>query len=163
MRSSDGYARIEDNYDPDHYRMGVGKDVLSFSPVKANEAANFQLVFDCKPQRWLKSGEEQKTISSGGKLTNPTQYEAKPIITFTNPTSGGYIRVTKTGKTYELSCVAAYTGAVTVDCETMNIYSGTTNLNNKFSGEFPKLLPGQNTITFSGLSSVKIIPRWWEL
>ena len=30
--------------------------------------------------------------------------------------------------------------------------------------EFPKLVPGSNTISFSGgITSVEIIPRWWTI
>lgn len=62
MRSARSYARIEDNYDLLHYRMGIGKGVLKFSPAQQSIGANAQLVFNCKPQRFLKSGEEEQDV-----------------------------------------------------------------------------------------------------
>ena len=38
--------------------------------------------FNCKPQRFLNIGDTAQTIStSGGTITNPTAFNAKPLIT----------------------------------------------------------------------------------
>lgn len=57
MRRAKAYARLEDTYDMEHYRLGLASGIQSFEPVNRNEASNFQLSFDCKPQRFLKTGE----------------------------------------------------------------------------------------------------------
>ena len=57
MRSAKAYARLEDTYDMEHYRLGLASGIQSFEPVNRNDASNFQLSFDCKPQRFLKTGE----------------------------------------------------------------------------------------------------------
>ena len=57
MRSAKVYARLEDTYDMEHYRLGLASGIQSFEPVNRNDASNFQLSFDCKPQRFLKTGE----------------------------------------------------------------------------------------------------------
>lgn len=162
IRSARSYTRITDTYDTAHFREGFGVEVQEFSPVR-NEGANFQLVFECKPQRFLISGETAQTVSTGAVIANATQYIALPLIQFSNPTSSGKITVVNSEGTFILSATRARTGTVLVDCDTKNIYYGSTNLNDLFSGSFPVLAPGNNTITFTGLSSVKITPRWWEL
>lgn len=158
IRSALGYARIEDNYDPEHYRMGFGVDLFEVTPAR-NEGANFQLVFECMPQRFRTSGDAQTSVSNNGTVNNPTQYEAKPLITITGLTSSGRLTV----GSYTLTATSSYSGTISIDCDTMNIYSGSTNLNSRMSGDFPVLKPGNNTVTFSGISTVKITPRWWEL
>jgi len=83
LASRTGYRRIEDEYHPDEYRMGVYKRGLEFDPVHYNEASEFEITFDCKPQRFLKSGETEITIPSQGSgynLTNPTLFESKPLL-----------------------------------------------------------------------------------
>lgn len=159
IRSSDSYARLEDNFDTTHFRQAIGKGILSFSPVNSNKAANMKLVFNCKPQRFLTTGETESTVTSGDSVNNPTQYNAAPLIVVKNPTA----TATFTVGTYTMTATAAFTGDVVIDCERMNIYSGTVNKNSLFTGSFPVLVPGGNTITFSGFTSFKITPRWWEL
>lgn len=62
LRSSRVYARLEDTYDTDHYRLGIPTGVQSFSPEHRNDGANFEMTFDCKPQRFLKAGETPETV-----------------------------------------------------------------------------------------------------
>ena len=62
MRSSKVYARLEDTYDVNHFRMGLANGVQSFEPANRNDASNFQLNFNCRPERFLKSGETPLTI-----------------------------------------------------------------------------------------------------
>ena len=161
LRSAKNYAKISDNYDTNHYRMGIGVGIVAFTPAQENVAANFQITFNCKPQRFLNSGDTALTPTSGSTISNGYIYTALPLIEFTNPTSSATITI----GTRTLTATAAYTGTVYVDCETRNIYSGANNLNNYFSvtGDFPQLAPGNNTITFSGVTSLKVYPRWWEL
>lgn len=83
LASRTGYRRIEDEYHPNEYRLGVYKSGLEVDPAHYNEAGQFEIVFDCKPQRFLKSGETEITIPSQGggyNLTNPTLFESKPLL-----------------------------------------------------------------------------------
>ena len=77
--SRNGYVRLEDDYNPSEYRMAVYKSGLD---VDANllKAGEFDLIFDCKPQRWLKSGEEAVTVASGDTMDNPTLFESSPLL-----------------------------------------------------------------------------------
>lgn len=86
MRSARSYARIEDNYDLLHFRMGMGKDVLTFEPSAENVGSNMSLVFDCKPQRFLYSGEEEKEIGVWG----PTQTASGDMVSFEDEGGGAF-------------------------------------------------------------------------
>lgn len=163
MRGVTGYKRLTDSYDTTHYRMAISKGVLSFSPVDQNREANFQLVFDCKPQRFLTSGETESAITNGGTISNPTLFNALPLITFTKISSTASISVTNSLGTFTMTATAARNGSGTIDCDTLNIHDGNTNLNSLFTGDFPVLAPGTNTFAISGFTTPKITPRWWEL
>ena len=77
--SRKGYVRLQDEYNPDEYRMAVYKSGLDVDPALLR-AGEFTITFDCKPQRWLTSGETAVTVTSGDTLTNPTLFESGPLL-----------------------------------------------------------------------------------
>lgn len=80
LASRTGYKRIEDEYNPDEYRMGVYTGGLDVVPVASGKAGEFSILFDCMPQRFLKSGETAVSIESGDELINPTLFESHPLL-----------------------------------------------------------------------------------
>ena len=80
MASRVGYCRLEDEYNPDEYRLAVYKSGLDVDPVPFQRAGEFEILFDCKPQRFLKSGEAAVAVANNGKLTNPTLHASKPLL-----------------------------------------------------------------------------------
>lgn len=74
-----GYCRLEDEYNPNEYRMAVYRAGLEVTPASL-KAGEFEIVFDCKPQRYLTSGEVAIPGTSSLTVTNPTLYEAAPLI-----------------------------------------------------------------------------------
>lgn len=77
--SRSGYVRLTDEYNPDEYRMAVYKSGLEVSPAQL-KAGEFSITFDCKPQRYLTSGEEAIDVDSGDVVTNPTLFESNPML-----------------------------------------------------------------------------------
>lgn len=77
--SRNGYVRLSDEYNPNEYRMAIYKSGLEVTPAQL-KAGEFEIVFDCKPQRWLTSGETAITVSSGDTVTNPTLFESSPLL-----------------------------------------------------------------------------------
>lgn len=86
LESSKGkYCRLEDSYDPEVYRLAVYISGGGFTNYY-DEALSGTISFKCKPQRYLKIGEEPITYSGTSEglyseITNITKYESKPIIT----------------------------------------------------------------------------------
>lgn len=74
-----GYCRLEDDYNPSEYRMAVYKSGLETDEPFLT-GAEFDIVFECKPQRYLKSGETGKNMTSGTNINNPTPFDAKPQL-----------------------------------------------------------------------------------
>lgn len=77
--SRKGYVRLQDEYNPNEYRMAVYKSGLEVEPAML-KAGEFEITFDCKPQRWLTSGETAVSVTSGDTITNPTLFEARPLL-----------------------------------------------------------------------------------
>lgn len=74
-----GYQRLEDDMNPDEYRMAVFSKGLE-APTLNQQTATFKVEFNCKPQRYLKSGETAISVTSGQTITNPTLFDASPTL-----------------------------------------------------------------------------------
>ena len=77
--SKKGYIRLSDDYNPNEYRMAVYKSGLEVDHEGLLNG-EFDLVFECKPQRWLTSGETASAVANNGTLTNPTLFESSPLL-----------------------------------------------------------------------------------
>lgn len=80
VASKIGYQRLQDTYHPDEFRMGLFISGLDVEPTASGKAGEFELKFNCKPQRFLTSGETAVTVANNGTITNPTSLNASPII-----------------------------------------------------------------------------------
>lgn len=69
--SRQGYCRLTDEYNPDEYRLAVYKSGLEVDPVQL-KAGQFDITFECKPQRYLTSGEEKKVLGTWGDTETKT-------------------------------------------------------------------------------------------
>lgn len=161
LGSFSGYQRITDTYSSDQFRMGVVSTLLTPEMVGSGVvAAEFDVIVNAKPQRYLTSGEATTTLTASGSITNPTAYASKPLICVYGSGTLGVgsesITIASTGFS-----------SIYIDCDAMDAYSGATPVNDKItlSGyDFPSLEPGSNGITLgNGITKVEIVPRWWTL
>ena len=104
--SKKGYCRLTDEYNPSEYRMAVYKSGLEVDPAQLR-AGEFNITFECKPQRWLTSGETATAVASGGTLSNPTPFEAGPLLEIK-----GYGTIELAG--YEIELVNETMGEITL-------------------------------------------------
>ena len=160
LLSKIGYQRLTDTYNTDEFRLATYEGGLQANPIRNLHAAEFDLLFKCKPQRFLLSGETKTTITAAsGSISNPTTFDSKPLITVT-----GYGTLTVNDMTITIE---NHFAALTIDSELGDCYSGSDNANLYvvFSEDvFPVLKPGNNTIAKSGnITKVEITPRWWRL
>lgn len=112
--SKRGYCRLQDEYNPDEYRLAIYKSGLEVEPAFL-KAGEFTITFECKPQRFLTSGETKQTIAqSGDTITNPTLFESGPLLE-----AEGYGTIEFNGSSIEL--YAETLGKVTLwDAVTFN-------------------------------------------
>ena len=80
LASQVGYQRLTDTFHPNEYRMGAFLDGVEVNPIKYNTASEFEIKFNCKPQRFLTSGETAISVTSGDTITNPTLFESHPML-----------------------------------------------------------------------------------
>ena len=159
LMSSSGYSKLSDTYDPDHYRLARYHAAIEPSMDQLNRHGTFNITFDCDPRRFLKSGDKVAEFTASGTLKNPTLFEALPLIrvygTGYFECNNVYVQITSANE---------YTD---IDCELQEAYKGSTNCNGNIvlvDGVFPSLKSGINSITKgSGMTSIKIYPRWWTI
>ena len=158
LNSKKGYVRLEDNFEPDIYRLAYysGGDAFSNEMTQYGRA---ELRFTCRPERFLKSGETPVSVTNGATLTNPTRFASKPIIHI--EASNQTISVSTGGKTI----TAEVTDYINIDCERLNAYRlPVENKNDKISGSFPTIPSGSNTIGITGTyTKVEITPQWFTV
>lgn len=154
------YKKLEDSYDPDCYRMAFFKGPINFDAKSLNKSGEVTLLFNCMPQRWLKSGEVPIAITVQGQAL-PNQWQpALPLIQLTGT---GDAELSVGSSTISIKDMD---GSLTIDSDTQNAYEGTKNKNGiiTVSGGFPVLATGDTPIIWSGgITAIKITPRWWRL
>ena len=69
-----GYKRLEDSFDPDIYRLANVSNIKLSKLGTIYHSGIFDVTFDCKPQRFLKSGEIAVQLMPWVPLTYRTQY-----------------------------------------------------------------------------------------
>lgn len=160
LMSAKGYCRLEDEYNPDTYRMAIFAGPIDFDMQFLNKIGETTLFFNAKPQRFLKSGDQVLSITAATTLRNPTAFPAKPMITVHGNTAG---TLTVGERTVEIKSIPD--GSLVLDCEIMDAYWEGNNRNSCiYAPEFPELVPGNNAISWTGgITAVEIIPRWWTL
>ena len=158
LNSREGYFRLEDSYNPEEYRMAYYAKAFTPTVNRNLKAAEFPLVFTCKPQRFLKTGEMPIDYTSSSTIVNPYLFKSKPLI---RAYGTGYFTISGVKVT-----IKAANGYTDIDCEAMECYKDTVNCNNNVvldNGVFPVLKPGDNAITMSGITKLTITPRWWTI
>jgi len=173
-----GYCRLEDDYDPDHFRLARFQGPLRFTPGFLNRTAECTLTFDCKPQRWLKSGEYPISVTDKTVLWNLTGYPAAPVIRIEG-TDGSICEVIlKNDAEAEmdayLTIPSGNSGNICLDCESGRVYVDVNGVAVPVSATYaetshrlPVLRPGYTQFAVYEISGsvtkVEIIPRWWTL
>lgn len=160
LLSIKGYARLEDSYHPDVYCLATLSEGIEVETKgRYNTSGQFDLVFNRKPQRFLKRGEYNVSFTSSGTIFNQELFPSKPLI-----------RIYGNGKVTVNSVEMTWSGSssyVDIDCDVQDCYYMGSNMNSKVAlngYNFPELVPGVNTITLgAGVTNVQITPRWWRL
>lgn len=80
LASRFNYIKLTDSYHPDEYRLGLYKSGLTTTPVQRSKAGEFPIVFNCKPQRFLTSGEAEVD----GNAWSNVQTGSGSIVTIDN-------------------------------------------------------------------------------
>ena len=170
LLSKNGYQRLYYSEDADeenyvYYECYLGSGI---DPIVAQQEGmgKFDLTFIRKAQVFLESGETSTFIYRNSTITNPTKFESAPLLRITGVGQVGINDSTITVLEADDETIDDYTD---IDCEIGEAYHDSTaypkNQYIQLSGiDYPKLMPGANRITLgTGITSVKVMPRWWHL
>ena len=158
------YARLTDTYNAGEYRLAlVSKGLEIKAPIDRHGSAD--ITFECKPQRYLLTGEAEQTFTSNGSITNPTNFDSRPLLVVTGLGDLGI-----GGKTLTIEG-ASSSQVLYIDCDTQEawtvsggVISPANDAVQNAGAAFPTLPPGQSGISLGGtISQVKITPKWWRL
>lgn len=161
LLSKRGYKRLEDPYHPKEFRMASYESNLDPDMGVLNRSAKFDIEFNCKPQRFLKSGEITSAVASGTEIRNPTLYNALPIIRVygsgTLTVGDETIEITPSGNEY-----------IDIDSDIMDCFCGTANCNSYVTMSdynYPSFPAQEKTkISFTdGITKVLVKPRFWTI
>ena len=164
-----GYRRLETSDDPDHYWMARVENSPQIA-MRLRTLAPFAIGFDCKPQRFLKSGEipiplDISVFGTETEVYNQYGFASKPLfILEADPNEEQRLaRITINGK---ICTIGNISGTVYIDSDLQNVYNEEGNQNmNAVCPDFPVLEAGKNVVSVygTGYMNVRMIPRWWEL
>lgn len=162
-----GYCELTDSYNTNEIRMAAFYGEINYVMSHLNRYGKATLNFDCKPQRYIASGQIPITFSSSDTLQNDYPFKCRPLI-----------RLDSDGTCYigNYEITAAFPSPKPVgfnhfmiDCETMQCFwlsGGIARNANEYVSlpqGFPVLEPGSNYIDLDTVSSVDITPRWWTI
>lgn len=166
-----GYCELTDSYNTGETRYAAYYGDINYTMEHLNRYGRATISFDCKPQRYLDSGQSSTTISGSDSITNPTAFAARPFIE-TDGWGTFYIG------DYEITVTNPGIVGVSemyIDCESMQCYFKVSTPPDilKVNGSpyvtmpqgFPVLKEGANAIDATLMSggTVTITPRWWKL
>lgn len=158
LNSQCGYQKLEFTMEPDYYREALLMNLTEPTVYPFAKNGSFVIVFSCKPQRFLKSGDTPVSADADDYIDNPTLFESYPLIrcygTGTVNINDQYITIS--AHPYEY---------IDIDCELMDAKYGLNNANQYVSfstTDYITLKVGDNYITHD-LTTVEITPRWFEI
>jgi len=123
--------------------------------LRGNPHRSFAITFRCSPFWYAQDSSVISVGTSGSTFNNPGSVYSEPVITLTG---SGEITLMVNQTIIELSEV---TEGIVIDSELQEAYWGTSSMNYCMSGDFPKLQPGMNAVSWTGeVTSIQIQPNW---
>lgn len=109
-----GYHKLEDSYNPETYRLGafLGPFDAEGHTGRGNRSGVFSLSFDCKPYRYLRSGDNLIALplrrTSGSNYIYTVSLGAVPFFTIYGSLSGATITITEYDSNGSSLCSNSY-------------------------------------------------------
>ena len=138
----------------DYFPSGIGFLYTLATPITYQLTAQEVEALVGTNNVWSSSGDVSVTVTTllGGIVTNPTPFEARPLLTVS-----GVGEITVNGKSIQiLESVSDFE----IDCEAMEAED-----NSKiYCMDFPELSGGENKIVgYGSITALTVTPRWWTL
>lgn len=151
-----GSGEIIFSSEPDKvYRVTISNTISIAQMMRTFQ--KFQVSFDTYPFKYsVNRFDEALELEKPAVILGKGTVYSQPVITVYG---SGAVALTINGADYPLGNVDDY---VTINSEIEECYKGDLNRNNIFSAdEFPRLEPGDNTISWTGnVEKIEIQPNW---
>lgn len=177
MLNSTTYGWLTDTYHPTEKRRARVARIEEITTTAANKGGHFRVVFDCKPQRYLDSGDQLVQIGYNGAaitVNNPSAYPAYPIFYIepvlarrVNSAEISIVSTVNNTPTTRTALVNApandyFRNNLAIDCEMKSGYYTTGTIFpvavQRMTAEFPFLIPGNNAVTVTLTSMTGYTP-----
>jgi len=154
LQTSFEYSPIEIEGDEFYYE-GYLDNSLDIKELFVN-FGEVLLTFNCKPFKKKKS--DKITIAFKNTVITNEHMDSEPYMKIHG---NGNATLTINDKTIKFKDIENY---IEIDSELMNCFKDNVNQNNRMIGEFPVLVNGDNSVTWSGdITKIEIEPRWVRL
>ena len=143
------------------YKAQVLQKVARSSLLVAHHYQRYPVVFVCQPYRYLWPQRAAITASSGGTVANQGTYISAPKIEITASGEGRVVIGSCIIGLTDGGCVIDSELGLVFDADNITLKTNSVSLTGgQLPNGFPGLLPGNNTITWSGgVTGVTITPR----
>ena len=139
-----------------YYKARIANQIPFEKVLRGNPHCAFSVNFRCYPF-WYREDEATITVSTSGTIvTNPGSVYAEPVLTVYG---SGDITLMVGTTIVELEGI---TSSIVLDCALKEAYLGNTLMNDHMAGDFPKLKPGANAISWSGTVTRVVIQQNWR-
>lgn len=156
LYSSQGYMRLEDDFDPGYYRLAYFTGPIDIENI-LQKYGRCIITFNCRPERYDKNAAEW--LQNPTSITNQYLFKAKPLI---KVEGSGNVNFTIQGQTVYIDDLTDY---IYIDCDAMDCFrQSTENMNSHMRGSFPVIKSGTNNISkSSGITTLSIQPKLWTI
>lgn len=129
---------------------------ISFEKIlRGNPHRSFAVTFRCQPFFYLEKAADVTINIPGTVLNNPYGVFSEPILRIT---MSGNAQITIGASYFELSSI---NGTLVVDSSLMETYMNYTSYNSSMAGDYPRLMAGNNLISWTGnVDHIVIQPNW---
>ena len=140
------------------YKARIDNQIEFAKILRNTEHRTFAVPFLCQPFKYLATpaANIEKTVS-GQTITNPGTVSSAPII---KVEGSGDITLSVGGSYVELEGI---TGGIIIDSDVQDCFTLDRGalLNDKMTGDFPLILPGTSTVSWTGtVTKITITPNW---
>lgn len=154
-----GYQRLEDSFNTDVFSLATFEDAMAPESMAFRTSGLCTLAFQCRPERFLRIGEQRIRATGAITLANPSGLPARPLIRVYGSGAGQLL----VGDL--IIYILRITDYVDIDSDLCDCFRGSVNCNGDVKIQtFPTLKEGKTGVSFTGsISAVEITPRWWTL
>lgn len=122
------------------------------------------ITFEVQPFKVDTARPSAVTVASGSTVTNIGDVEMYPVLTVSG-NGGNVMTLNINGTIVKIDATRDTSPTYLLDClnETIRLSSNGDNRNQYMSGNFPHFAVGNNTVSFTNVSSLSFVPDWLYL